>query len=216
MPGYLYHLWFSQEVQKRMKAKPDKASLMAGSLIPDLADNKYASHFRVPASVDGFFVPNIRKIENVFEFALLEPERYPMHFGMFSHLYLDHVFIENYLLTEYKWNSASNRVTNLATGCVFDIDFFFSREGIYKAYAEVNPLDLGVDTKDIPSETPMTGMPIFDSNRHEKEWLQAHERSFGEKNENTKGILEYDRLKAKILLWAEEMAKFADEKSKID
>jgi len=214
MPGFLYHLWFSQEVRKNMTAKPDKAFLMAGSLIPDLADNKQASHFRVPASVAGFFVPDIKQIEQVFHFALSDPESYPMQFGMLLHLYLDYMFIEKYLLVEYEWDSSSNHVTNLANGYVFNIDFFFSRNGIYKAYAGVNPLALGLKSEDMPSEIPMTGMPVFDSNRHNKEWLHVAEGGFEEKTGCAKGILEYSRLEEKIVVWAKEFADFVNRRAK--
>jgi len=212
MPGYLYHLWFSQEVREKMTTvKPEKAALMVGSLIPDLAENKKKSHFRVPASRNGFFIPDLARVESFFQRAIKSPERHPMHFGMFSHLYLDYRFIEDYLLKEYEWDSVSNCVTNKANGCKFDIDFFFSKDGLYKAYANIDPLDVGIHEEDIPMEIPMTGMAIFDSNRHEKEWLQTVE-NITEKPGCVEGILEYEQLKEKIMLWAEEMARFVDGK----
>ena len=212
MPGYLWHLWVAREVREKMiTAKPDKAALMVGSLIPDLAANKHESHFRFSASRKCFFVPDMIQVEKFFQRAILNPERHPMHFGMFSHLYLDYRFIEDYLLKEYEWDSVSNCVTNKMNGCKFDIDFFFSREGLYKAYSNVNPEDIGIAEEDIPLEIPMTGMAIFDSNRHEKEWLQTVEH-IGDRSGCVSGILEYDHLKEKIVLWADEIARFVDSK----
>lgn len=205
MPGFLYHLWFSQEVCARLEAKPDKAFLLAGSLIPDLAEDKQVSHFRIPASRPGFFVPDIARIRKEFDFAIADPERYPMQFGILLHLYLDYIFIERYLLKEYDWDSASHKVTNLSNGRVYDIDFFFSKDGLYKAYAGVTPSDIGLEPKDIPYEIPMTGMVIFDNNRHEKEWLRCYENCNEKRERSVAGILDYERLAKMIPLWADEL-----------
>jgi len=207
MPGFLYHLWFSQEVCARMKAKPDKAFLLAGSLIPDLAEDKQVSHFRIPASKAGFFVPDIARIRKEFDFAVVNPEMYPMQFGILLHLYLDYLFIERYLLVEYQWDRASHKVTNLANGRVFDISFFFSKDGLYKAYSGVTPSDIGLNAEDIPNEIPMTGMVIFDNNRHNKEWLHCYENCDEKREMSTTGVLEYDRLAKMIPLWADEMVR---------
>ena len=57
MPGILYHLAFAEEVYRNFseQMKLDKVNFMAGNLIPDLANDKKASHYRKKASVNGFF-----------------------------------------------------------------------------------------------------------------------------------------------------------------
>ena len=53
MPGILYHLAFAEEVYRNFseQMKLDKVNFMAGNLIPDLANDKKASHYRKKASV---------------------------------------------------------------------------------------------------------------------------------------------------------------------
>ena len=51
MPGILYHLAFAEEVYRNFseQMKLDKVNFMAGNLIPDLANDKKASHYRKKA-----------------------------------------------------------------------------------------------------------------------------------------------------------------------
>ena len=53
MPGIMYHLAFAQEVHRHLKTNVNDVEFFAGNLIPDLALDKKASHFKMPASVKG-------------------------------------------------------------------------------------------------------------------------------------------------------------------
>lgn len=68
MPGILYHLAFAEEVYRNFseQMKLDKVNFMAGNLIPDLANDKKASHYRKKASVNGFFVPTMESVKKTY------------------------------------------------------------------------------------------------------------------------------------------------------
>lgn len=69
MPGILYHLSFAEEVYRDLSkaCTLDKVSFMAGNLIPDLATDKKKSHYRKPASLVGFVVPELDNVKkNLF------------------------------------------------------------------------------------------------------------------------------------------------------
>lgn len=65
MPGILYHLSFAEEVYRDLSkaCTLDKVSFMAGNLIPDLATDKKKSHYRKPASLVGFVVPELENVK---------------------------------------------------------------------------------------------------------------------------------------------------------
>ena len=78
MPGILYHLSFAKEVYRQLNSvcSINEINFMSGNLIPDLATDKKRSHYRIPASVDGFFVPELklakRQLTKFLKFCLIQ------------------------------------------------------------------------------------------------------------------------------------------------
>lgn len=196
MPGILYHLSFAEEVYRKLApVMPlDKVSFMAGNLIPDLATDKKQSHYRKKASVDGFFVPEMELVKN----DLFVPED-SVKFGLFSHLYLDYYFIEEFLIPEFIWDVKTMRVINPRNGKQWDVKTFFSPSGMYGSYTEINQLmvrdgRISLSTvEEIPEILPNTGLAVFDA-RREKTWKAELEEYLAQKKEYTGEIFDYNRL----------------------
>lgn len=196
MPGILYHLGFAEEVYRKLApVMPlDKVSFMTGNLIPDLATDKKQSHYRKKASVDGFFVPEMELVK----IDLFVPDN-PIKFGMFCHLYLDHYFIEEFLIPEFIWDIETMRVINPRNNKEWDAKTFFSHSGMYGAYTEINHLivkdgHVSLSTiEEIPEVLPNTGLTVFDA-RREKTWKSELEEYLAQKAEYTGEIFDYNRL----------------------
>ena len=95
MPGIIYHLAFAEEVYRHLAKKNavNQLEFFSGNLIPDLvvAENKNKSHYRVPASVQGFVVPNMEAVKKD-----LYDLNNSLKMGMYCHLYLDYHFFETF------------------------------------------------------------------------------------------------------------------------
>ena len=214
MPGILLHICFAEEVYKRIKPfiLLEKCSFLAGNLIPDLALDKKASHYRKPASREGFVVPDL----DLARRELFNPN-IPVKFGMFCHLYLDYYFIEEFLIPGFIWDTQNEKVINPRNNKTWDKSVFFSKAGMYGAYAEINNVLLsdGKISYDllnmIPEILPSTGIAVYDA-RREKTWKKELNEYLMESAEYTGNIFDYDRLwhfieKTAIQL-AEEVAKY--------
>lgn len=209
MPGILYHLAFAEEVYRNLSPSVniDKTLFMAGNLIPDLATDKKKSHYRKPASVTGFFVPNMEQVKEelyTMDNALL--------FGMYCHLYLDDKFIEGFIIPEFIWDTENMKVINPRNKMEWDVNTFFSQDGMYGSYTEINALLLrdghvSMDTvMEIPEYLPLTGISVFDA-RRQKTWKEELEGYIAEKKVYTGNIFDYNRLWNCIKAIAEEFAK---------
>ena len=200
MPGILYHLSFAEEVYRILPygLNLNKVAFMAGNLIPDLAVDKKHSHYREPASVKGFYVPNMEMVKK----ELYVPSD-PIKFGMYCHLYLDYYFIEDFLIPEFIWDNENMKVINPRNGMEWDVSIFFSQDGMYGSYTEINQLlvkdgHVSMQTvAEIPEILPNTGMEVFDT-RREKTWKKELEEYIAEKKPYTGNIFNYERLWASI------------------
>lgn len=196
MPGILYHISFAEEVYRNLEPiiQLDKISFMAGNLIPDLATDKKKSHYRKKASVDGFFVPEMEAVTREF----LIPED-SIKFGMYCHLYLDYYFIEDFLIPEFIWDAKDMKVINPRNNKQWDVKTFFSHNGMYGAYTEINQLlvrdgHVSLDTvKEIPEILPTTGITVFDE-RRDKTWKAELDEYLSQNKDYTGEIFDYDRL----------------------
>ncbi len=196
MPGILYHLSFAEEVYRDLSkvCTLDKVSFMAGNLIPDLATDKKKSHYRKPASLVGFVVPELENVKK--ELFAMEDS---IKLGMYCHLYLDYYFIEKFLIPEFTWDTEKMQVINPRNKKSWDSKTFFSQDGMYGSYTEINQLLLkdkrvSPDTvKELPEILPNTGIPVYDV-RREKTWKAELEGYLAEKKEYTGDIFDYDRL----------------------
>lgn len=196
MPGILYHLAFAEKVCDSVSSL-NKVEFMAGNLIPDLATNRDKSHYRKKASVNGFWVPDMESVKR----DLFKPYN-SLIFGMYCHLYLDYRFIEEFLLREFTWvekDSELFKVVNPRNGKVWDVDTFFSQEGMYGSYTEINQMmikdnRISLETiEKIPEVLPDTGVEVYDV-RREKTWKTELDEYFALKKEYTGEVFDYNRL----------------------
>lgn len=196
MPGILYHSSFAKQVYQLISdtLSLNQIDFMAGNLIPDLATDKKLSHYRIPASIEGFWVPDMKMVKK----DLFVPED-SVKFGMFCHLYLDYHFIEEFLIPEFIWDKKNNKVVNPINGKEWDVKTFFSQSGMYGAYTEINQLlirdghiPLSTIAK-IPDILPDSGMPVFDT-RRERTWRDELNEYLDAKKEYTGDIFNYERL----------------------
>ena len=192
MPGLLLHLTFGKMIYDKIgeKFNIDKTDFLSGCLIPDLTLDKRKSHYRVPATVSEYFVPDMERVKE----SLLKKDN-SLYLGMYCHLFLDYHFFENYIFKDYKWEDGYVTVSH--SGYKLSEEEFFSREGIYSAYGELNHLILNDgkfsnhDLSIIPEILPNTNMAVFDE-RREKTWLSELNEYLITENEYSGKILDYD------------------------
>lgn len=193
------HAFFAEEVLRQLPLGVilNKLLFLAANQIPDLATNKMLSHYRKEASVKGLWVPDMELVKK--DLFVLED---PVKLGMYSHLYLDYHFIEEFLIPEFVWDVENGKVRNPRNGKVWDAGEFFytkSEKGMYASYNEINPLLLRdayisrSTIEEIPELLPATGIPVFDA-RREKTWKAELEGYLAKPKEYTGDIFDYDRL----------------------
>lgn len=193
MPGLLLHLAFGKMIYDKIgnNYSIDKSDFLSGCLIPDMTVDKKASHYRVPASITKYLVPDMERVKN----DLLDLNN-SLYLGIYCHLYLDHHFFENYIFKKYRWEKGY--VTVPHSGYILsEAEFFKSGNGIYKAYGELNHLLLrdGKITNDdlsiIKEYLPNTKIDIFDI-RREKTWKNELNEYLTTENEYLGQILDYN------------------------
>ena len=211
MPGIMYHLSFAEEVYRLANPEMDKVAFFSGNLIPDLATDKKLSHHRTSASVNGFFVPDMKLVKSeLFDLGN------PIKLGMFCHLYLDYRFIEDYLIPEFIWDKENMRVINPRNGNSWSVAEFFAKPAqggiLYNGYTQINKRLLedghvNFDTlKMLPDILPDTGIPVYDS-RREKTWREELNGYLSEDAPYTGEALDYDRLWKAISTFATQFAE---------
>ena len=192
MPGLLLHLTFGKMIYDKIgkELNVDKGDFLSGCLIPDLTVDKKASHYRVPASITKYLVPEMDRVKN----DLLDLNN-SLYLGIYCHLYLDHHFFENYIFKKYKWEKGFVTVPHSEL-VLSEEEFFKSGNGIYKAYGELNHLLLSdgkitMNDLDIINEIlPNTSIDVFD-NRKEKGWKTELYEYLTTENEYLGQILDY-------------------------
>ena len=192
MPGILYHLSFAEEVYRNLipKSQLNKIDFMSGNLIPDLAVDKKNSHYRKKASLEGFFVPDMKRVKK----ELYKPDD-SVKFGMYCHLYLDYYFIEEFLIPEFIWDNQTMKVVNPRNNKEWDFKTFFSHDGMYGSYTEINQLlvrdgHVSLNTvKEIPEIPPKTGIAVFDE-RREKTWKAELEEYLAQHKQYTGDVFD--------------------------
>lgn len=176
MPGFLYHFACSEYVlQNRLdlQSEANRKAFLLGNVIPDLAANKDASHFRhVHAS--GWKTPNLTVARQTL---LNNPS--PLLLGCYCHLFLDHYFITNHLAHRF-FLVYDHRVIDFEHDRVCNVDVFLSTHGLYGAYDNGNALLVNEGLLpdrflDLPVDPPLTGLDVFDE-RSDKNWHSQVER----------------------------------------
>ncbi len=210
MPGILYHLAFAEDVFQKLLPTHNinKTLFMSGNLIPDLATDKKASHYQKEENDFGFLLPNMQQAKKeLFSF------ENPIFLGMYCHLYLDNTFIKDFLIPEFIWDTDRMVVINPRNKMEWTSETFFSSDGIYGSYTEINGLLLcdgrvSLPTlSELPDILPATGLSVFDT-RYDRTWHQELNGYIAEKKEYTGNIFDYERLCNFIHHAAE---KFVDE-----
>ena len=193
MPGLLLHVAFAEKICKGLEiSKPQE--FISGNIIPDLTRDKKSSHYRVCASQKGFLVPEMGQVKKDL-FVLNDP----IKLGMYCHLYLDYHFIERYLIPEFKWDYDNMKVTNPRNEKRRNVKKYFSDDGIYSSYTEINSLllkDKHISLKklmELPDLLPQTGIKMFDD-RHSQTWKSELRGYLSERKEYTGDIFDYKRL----------------------
>lgn len=209
MPGILLHLAFANIIEEKIgdRLSFNKTDFFAGNLIPDLAKDKKSAHYSIKASQEGFCIPDMKQVsQNLLDITN------PIKLGMYSHLYLDYHFIEEFLIPEFRWiegkvkNPTTNeekleivKVVNPKNGKEWNASTFFSNEGMYGAYTEINHLLIRDGyipfsiIEQIPNILPNSGLPVFDV-RRKKTWREELREYLSEKKEYTGEVFEYERL----------------------
>ena len=196
MPGILYHLSFAELVYKKISStlSIDKIDFMSGNLIPDLAKNKKSAHYSIPATQEGFLVPNMElATKNLFSI------KNSLKLGIFCHLYLDYHFIEDFLIPDFIWDYKNGKVINQRNNKEWKREEFFSSMCLYGSYTEINTLmiknnHISLDTiSQIPDILPNSGITLFDL-RKEKTWKKELTEYLNENKEYTGNVFDYERL----------------------
>ncbi len=204
MPGMTFHFVFADEVYRKIKIKLDKVEFFSGNIIPDLVtpENKEYTHYRITSPVDGHMFPDLAKAKS----ELFDKDN-SIKLGMYSHLYLDYHFIEDFLYKEFIFDVKNGKVINPRTNTTWDLRQFFGKctEGgiLYEGYTQINNLlikDGYINTNDlsnIPNNLPLTGIPVFD-NRYEMTWREELNGYLSRKIPYNGKIFEYERLTSAI------------------
>ncbi|MCI8309588.1 MAG: hypothetical protein HFJ45_05265 [Clostridia bacterium] len=197
MPSILLHLVFAQNVYRELSNKNikfDRISFMAGNLIPDLAINHQKSHYWKETFAKGFFTPDMDLVKKDL-FVIQDP----IKFGLYSHLYLDKHFIEDFLINEFIWDYKKMIVINPRNNMMWNVTDFFSQNGMYGSYKEISLLLLqnnliSIQTiEEIPEFLPKSGINFFDV-RRKKTWKIELYEYLEEKKVYTGNIFEYNRI----------------------
>ncbi len=181
MPSILYHQAFAELVFPMLKerfANLNEIKFYTGNQIPDRVADKNATHLFVPTENEWFWAPDIKRIKKMW-LDITDSVK----LGIYTHLYLDHAFITQFLLKEYEYDIPAKEVifvrklmdkkildSEIRIEKKFTIskDQFFSDAGLYGAYTEING-ELLKNKKvtlqhlyDIPEELPKVGIKEFD------------------------------------------------------
>lgn len=193
MPGLLLHLTFGKMIYDKIgkNLNIDKSDFLSGCLIPDMTLDKKTSHYRVPASITKYLVPDMEKVKND-----LFDVNNSLYLGIYCHLYLDYHFFEDYIFKKYKWENGYVTVPH-SNYKISEDEFFKSGNGIYKAYGELNRLlleseKISFEDLDIINEAlPNTNVEIYDK-RREKTWKAELDEYFITENEYSGNILDFN------------------------
>ena len=195
MPGLLLHLSFGKMIYEKIGVKYniDKSDFLSGCLIPDMTVNKKVSHYRVPASITKYYVPEMERVKtDLFDL------NNSLKLGIYCHLFLDYHFFESYIFKKYKWENCFVTVP-FSKVTLSEDEFFKSGNGIYAAYGELNHLLLNdeiitcEDLDIIPEILPNTNIEIFDK-RREKSWKAELNEYLSNENEYSGEILDYNQV----------------------
>lgn len=197
MPGTCCHIAFAEMVYRKLSScMPFQGDeFKSGNLIPDLStEDKKITHYRKNASIEGLYIPDMKQVEK----DLFKDD--PIKLGIYSHLYLDERFIEEFLIPEFIWYKPRMVIINPRNSMEWYPTEFFKPNGIYyKAFDEINKCLIRdgyismENIKKMPDILPNTGIPVYD-NRQEKAWKKEVEEYITTKREHTGDVFDYEKL----------------------
>jgi len=211
MPGMIEHLYFCQSVYEDLAGHSktkllkngnikfmgergrilDREKFMLGGILPDMAKEHNFSHFKVEAGrVRRLYVPDLYSAGR----AMKTMTDWSLEMGIYAHLYLDRNFILRFLIPRFEWDlKKRGEVVSKETGEIFTTQKFFSGEGLYGAYGELNFAIIKDELLDVPAiekmsdELPKTGMSNFDEIVDEP-WKEQFKRYTGHLSPRTDQI----------------------------
>ena len=208
MPGFLYHLAFSELVLREhpeLNTGTKRTDFLVGSVIPDLTTDKDISHYRT-VRISGWLIPSISQLKHE-----LPNELTPLLLGGYGHLWLDYYFITNYLAKNC-YLTFGERVINFDLDRIWDADYFLSIRGLYGVYDKGNRLLaeqhlLPEDMFNLPDPPPLTGFAPFDQ-RSDKSWKKAVQKYLeSEANSDTPDVMSPKLLIDAVVTGAERFSK---------
>lgn len=201
MPGVLHHLYFAEEVFRQVeielnrtqtpfeeegdelifpvkRAKLSKSRFYLGNVLPDIASDKEKTHFKVDSVLArGFRVPELFYASKQLE--KVEDSSYRL--GICAHLFLDKKFIERFVYPRFQFNWDEDKIVNHRSRRVYTVKDFFSSDGLYCGYSELNRAIENMGLVDfeylaqLPEWPEQIGMAGFDTWREES-WKEELDR----------------------------------------
>lgn len=231
MPGMIEHFYFCQLIYNSLSNRPattllkngdlklpteykqwlNRENFMLGGILPDMAEERNIAHCKVEhRKIRGLYVPDLYSAER----QLYVSKNWSLRMGIYAHLYLDRYFLLNFLVPKFGWDiNGRHEIINCSTGEIFTVSEFFSPEGLYGAYSELNVAIINGGLlnleaiKKLPEELPKTGIKVLDQTIAEP-WQKQLEKYTTHLSERTDRIFSIDEYlefaeKAAVRLTAE-------------
>ena len=213
MPGMVYHLLFAKLTAEKLHE--DIEDYVIGNILPDFAKNKDSVH-HYPNSSNSFFVPDLDAAKRRYSRVSSESLRH----GVLAHLYCDKRFTEDFLMNRFEYDPRREIVTlRKDPKRVWTLQKFFSYEGLYHAYSEMNPMIFqkhlpGYDDieglnlewlKGLPHKLPCTGVSTLDD-RTTDDWFGYLEGILENPPEYTGELFSIEEMVGFIVQVAEDFA----------
>lgn len=211
MPGMVFHLYCAKRTLEKSYERwrvgleglhepenliQNKKDFILGSILPDFAKNKESVHHYPNASKD-FFVPDLEAARS--RYSRLS-NRY-LKYGCLCHLALDERYTKEFIAPRFEYDPKLEIVTQRSNPeNHWTLRKFFSYDGLYRAYAEMNPLvfergllDLDWLKENIPNEFPRTGFSTLDD-RTTDNWFEFLEGRLASPPGYTGALFSFDEL----------------------
>lgn len=195
MPGMIEHLYFDNLIYHSLSARPttkilkdgdveisvykqvlNRERFMLAGIMPDLAEDKFKSHYRYIDRKLGLFVPDLFVADREISKARSD---WSVRMGLYVHIHFDQIFLMDFVVKKFHWDVQGRAITSKVTGEVFSPEEFFSLDGLFGAYAEIATVLLsegylkmkGVES--LPDELPRVNTSEM---KPVKDWRQEFER----------------------------------------
>ena len=116
--------------------------------------------------------------------------------GIYCHLFLDYYFIEKFLISQFNWDIENDNVISIRNNKIWTVNEFFSNNGLYGSYNEINKLmiensDVDLDyIKSLPNVLPKTDIKFYDE-RYTEDWKKELKEYLNIDKQYTGDIIDY-------------------------